>query len=171
MGNVAVGRTRKQQVAEVGRRPPETPTALKLVWLGRLLQRRFDADLHELGLTMRHFGALGHLRGNPELSYSDLARRAHVTSQSMNATVRHLEELGAVRRSTAGPGHPARLEVTESGVRLLDVAQAAAERLDSQLAADLGEDGHQALDDSLNRLVSRSMPAAVENASPEDGWA
>ena len=146
------------------------PTALKLVGLGRVLQRRFDAELRGLGLTMRHYGALGHLSRNPELSYSDLARRAHVTSQSMNATVRQLEDLGAVYRSTTGPGHPARLEVTDTGRRLLAAARAAAGRIDTQLQADLGQARHHALEEILDELIARSIAATIASASADDGW-
>ena len=72
-----------------------------------------------IGLTLRHLGALGHLSHRPDLSYSDLARRAGITTQSMHATVRALEDLGAVSRTLAGQGHPARLEITARGRELL----------------------------------------------------
>ena len=75
----------------------------------------------------------------PDLSYSDLARRSRVTSQSMHATVRQLEELGAVRRTLAGQGHRARLEVTERGQQLLDTARQAAATLDAQVMADVSD--------------------------------
>ena len=88
---------------------------------------------------MRHLGALGHLSHQPELSSSDLARRSRVTSQSMNATVRHLEEIGAVRRTLAGQGRPARLEVTARGQELLDTAREIGLALDAEVTGDLSE--------------------------------
>ena len=112
---------------------------LLLVGAGRVLQRRVDEELAALGLTLRHLGALGHLAHRPDLSYSDLARRAGVTAQSMHATVRGLEELGAVRRTLAGHGHAARLEVTDRGRELLDAVRAATERLDRELLAGLSD--------------------------------
>ena len=78
---------------------------LMLVGAGRFLQRRVDDELAALGLTLRHLSALGHLSHRPDLSYSDLARRARITTQSMHATVRSLEERGAVQRVLAGHGH------------------------------------------------------------------
>src|ERR671916_770744 len=104
--------------------PPrlDATLAMLVIAAGRALQGRFEAELAPHGLTVRHLGALGHLSHQPELSYSDLARRSRVTSQSMHATVRHLEEIGAVRRTLAGQGHPARLEVTARGQELLDTA-------------------------------------------------
>lgn len=121
--------------------PPrlDNTAAMLVIVAGRLLQGRYEAELTELGLTMRHLGALGHLAHQPDLSYSDLARRSRVTSQSMHATVRQLEELGAVRRTLAGQGHRARLEVTERGQQLLDTARQAAFALDAQLTADVSE--------------------------------
>ncbi|WP_020671684.1 MarR family winged helix-turn-helix transcriptional regulator [Amycolatopsis nigrescens] len=118
--------------------PPLAASAgFLLVVAGRAAQRRLESGLAEHGLTLRHLGALGHLSRNPELSYSDLARRSGVTAQSMHATVRALEELGAVRRRHEGHGHPARLEVTGKGRDLLGAAGRLAEKLDEDLLAGL----------------------------------
>ncbi len=125
---------------------------LLLVGAGRVLQRRVDEELAALGLTLRHLGALGHLAHRPDLSYSDLARRAGVTAQSMHATVRGLEEMGAVRRTLAGHGHPARLEVTDRGRELLDAVRTTAERLDRELLAGLSEEQRADLRTALTAL-------------------
>ncbi len=125
---------------------------LLLVGAGRVLQRRVDEELAALGLTLRHLGALGHLAHRPDLSYSDLARRAGVTAQSMHATVRGLEEMGAVRRTLAGHGHPARLEVTDRGRELLDAVRTTAERLDRELLAGLSEEQRADLRRALTAL-------------------
>ncbi|WP_152361065.1 MarR family winged helix-turn-helix transcriptional regulator [Microlunatus speluncae] len=110
---------------------------MQLILSGRALQARVEADLAELGLTLRHVGALGHLSHRPDLSYSDLARRAGVTTPSMLATVRALEELGAVRRTIIGAGHPARLEVTSSGRKLLDRVKAVVDGVERELLGEL----------------------------------
>jgi DNA-binding MarR family transcriptional regulator len=115
--------------------PLPLTTTFQLVAAGRVAQQRLERELEPHGLTLRHVGALGHLANRPELSYSDLARRAGVTAQSMHATVRQLEELGAVRRDLAGHGHRARLEVTAAGRELLTVAAKAAQRVDAELLA------------------------------------
>ncbi len=125
---------------------------LLLVGAGRVLQRRVDEELAALGLTLRHLGALGHLAHRPDLSYSDLARRAGVTAQSMHATVRGLEDMGAVRRTLAGHGHPARLEVTDRGRELLDAVRTTAERLDRELLAGLSEEQRADLRRALTAL-------------------
>jgi DNA-binding MarR family transcriptional regulator len=128
-------------------------TVLLTVGVGRLLERRLEEELAGLGLTLRHFGALGHLARRPELSYSDLARRAGVTPQSMHATVRGLEERGAVRRTLPGHGHRARLEVTDRGRELLDAVRAAAGRLDEEVLGGLGDEQRAALRDALLTLA------------------
>ena len=57
-----------------------------------------------LGPSRCLLGALGHLARDEALPYSDLARRARVTAQSVQATVGHLVDLGAVsRRTDDGP--------------------------------------------------------------------
>ncbi len=124
-----------------------------LVVAGRELQRRVDSALGGIGLTMRHFGALGHVARNPEVSYSDLARRAGITTQSMRATVLMLEEQGAVRRTLAGHGHPARLDLTDHGRELLAKARAVIAGLDEELRAQL-EPGQ---DDALRAALARTL--------------
>lgn len=124
-----------------------------LVGAGRLLARRMEDEPAGLGLTLRHLGALGHLVHRPDLSCSDLARRAGVTAQTMHATVRGLEELGAVRRALAGHGHPARLEVTDRGRELLDAVRAMARRMEDELLADLTGEQRDALRVALRALA------------------
>lgn len=133
-------------------------SVLMLVGAGRILARRVESELAGMGLTLRHLGALGHLVHRPDLSYSDLARRAGVTAQSMHATVRGLEELGAVRRALAGQGHRARLEVTDRGRELLEQVRASAERLDDELLAGLTEEQRGALRAALRSLVVPAGP-------------
>ncbi|MFF1818067.1 MarR family winged helix-turn-helix transcriptional regulator [Kribbella sp. NPDC058245] len=135
--------------------PTSGSVALMMVAAGRALSRRVEDVLAPLGLTLRHYGALAHLSRRPDLSYSDLARRAGITTQSMHATVRALEEVGAVTRTLPGHGHAARLEVTEQGRQLLAKAGAAAERLDLELFSDLTDQERDALRVGLLALVPR----------------
>ena len=127
---------------------------LLLIGAGRLLQRRVEAELARLDLTLRHLGALGHLAHRPDLSYSELARRAGITAQSMHATVRALEEKGAVRRTLAGNGFAAQLEVTARGRQLLEEARVVAQRLDDELLGGLAEDQLDALRAALRVLTA-----------------
>ena len=139
--------------------PPAPPmvasTSFLLIAAGRTAQRRLDRALGEKGLALRHVGALGHLARQPDLSYSDLARRAGITPQSMRATVRQLEQLGAVRRTLPGHGHAARLEVTPHGHDLLAWAGDPARALDDELVGAVAP----AQRDALRRaLAAVAMP-------------
>lgn len=131
-------------------------TALLVVAAGRMLSRRVEDELATLGLTLRHYGALAHLSHHPDLSYSDLARRAGITAQSMHATVRALEQRGAVARTLPGHGHAARLEITEDGRRLLAEAGEAAARLDRELFGRLSDEERGGLRAGLLALAPTS---------------
>lgn len=150
--------------------PPATPplvgsTSFLLIAAGRAAQRRLDEALAERGLALRHVGALGHLARQPDLSYSDLARRAGITAQSMRATVRHLEQLGAVRRTLPGHGHAARLEVTDLGRELLAWAGEQARAVDADVLDRVGADERTALRRSL---VAIAMPGGFPPAPPAE---
>jgi DNA-binding MarR family transcriptional regulator len=109
-------------------------TTMMLIAAGRLAQRRFETALADHNLTLRHVGAIGHLAHTPGLSYSDLARRARVTPQSMHATIGQLVELGAVVTETQG--RASFLRLTTHGHELLALAADAAYACDDSLGFD-----------------------------------
>jgi len=133
-----------------------TSTTMLLVGAGRVAQRRLETALRKHGLTLRHLGALGHLARNPELSYSDLARRVAVTVQSMHSTIATLVELGAIDVESAERGRPARLRLTARGTELLRTAGRVAQELDAALP--LGELDPHAL---RAALLEMSRPPGV----------
>ena len=121
--------------------PPALNAAFLVISLGRMLREDVDAQLRPLALSMRHLSALGHLSRQPGLSYSELARRAGITPQSMQATLRQLEQVQAVeRRTVPGRGRTAQLHVTAVGRDLLgqgrQVIDSAEERLLAAVPAD-----------------------------------
>jgi DNA-binding MarR family transcriptional regulator len=120
---------------------PEPIAAFLLISLGRMLREDVDAALRPLDLSLRHLSALEHLSRQPGLSYSELARRAGVTPQSMQATLTQLEQLGAVERHTsAGRGRTARLHVTPAGLELAGHGRAALQAAERQLMDDVPAD-------------------------------
>jgi hypothetical protein len=60
--------------------------------------------LRDLNLTMLQYGTLCALRAQDRLSNAELARRHHVTPQTMNPIVVHLEDAGLIERAPL-PGH------------------------------------------------------------------
>jgi DNA-binding MarR family transcriptional regulator len=134
--------------------PPGEPpnAAFLLIALGRTVREQTETGLGELGLSLRHLSALGHLGRQPGLSYSELARRARITVQSMQATLGQLEDLRAIERRTApGRGRAAQLHLTAAGQDLLARAQDVLHAADHRLAAKLGPQDHRALSALLFR--------------------
>lgn len=112
--------------------------AFVLIALGNRMRARVESRLATEGIAIRHLSALGHLSRRPGISYSELARRASVTPQSMQATLNKLEAIGAVERTTSGGrGRTATLFVTEEGKRLLAVGYSSYAELDALLTEHL----------------------------------
>ena len=67
--------------------------AVSAMWEGQLA-----AILKDLGITTRKFGLLGHIYAEPGISFSELARRSHITVQSAHTAVRTLVDEGLVEK-------------------------------------------------------------------------
>ncbi|SEQ63658.1 MarR family winged helix-turn-helix transcriptional regulator [Microlunatus flavus] len=137
--------------------PPAPSVSVLLIGLGRRAREGVEARLAELGLAYHHLSALGHLRRQAGLSYSELARRASVTTQSMQTTVAHLERRGLVDRGAAtSQGRRADLQVTERGAAVLAEAEAALRVVDDSLVAGLDPAAREQLEQTLVRLFAGS---------------
>jgi DNA-binding MarR family transcriptional regulator len=124
-----------------------------LIALGRKVREEVETGLKPYGLALRHLSALGHLSRDAGLSYSELGRRAGVTAQSMQATLRQLEELRAVeRRTPAGRGRTAELHVTGRGAELLATGRTVVTAAEDRLLADLAPDERDQLQALLLRV-------------------
>ncbi|MEJ2860676.1 MarR family winged helix-turn-helix transcriptional regulator [Actinomycetospora flava] len=134
--------------------PPPASAAFLLMALGRRIREEVEGALKDQGIALRHLSALGHLAPDPGLSYSELARRAGVTPQSMQATLVALEARGAVARDTdPGRGRTAELHVTPEGTRLQRAAMAIITEVDDRLRARLDDESHQVLTRALFTLI------------------
>ena len=98
-------------------------------------EAQLSAALRDLGISTRKFGLLGHIGAEPGISFSELARRSHITVQSAHAAVRALVDDGLVADATAHAGAASDLTVTPKGARVLADAQDRLTRLDAQLAS------------------------------------
>ena len=123
-----------------------------LIGVGARLREQLDEQLAAHDITLRHYGALGHLAASPELSVSDLARRARVTPQSMRATVDHLAAIAAVEHRRHGQGRASQVLVTDAGRALLADVREVVAALDADLLAGV-DDGDRLRDALLSRLV------------------
>jgi DNA-binding MarR family transcriptional regulator len=133
--------------------PPFSPT-VALLTVARVWEAAFADALKPLGLTSRKYGLLGHMRGTPGISFSELARRSRITVQSAHTAVAGFVAAGLVEDATAHAGSASRLRVTDAGERLLADAAARLTTLDAEFAAAHPELG-EALRVELKRMLDR----------------
>jgi DNA-binding MarR family transcriptional regulator len=135
--------------------PPFSPT-IGLLTVSRIWEAALADALKPLGLTTRKYGLLGHIRGTPGISFSELARRSRITVQSAHAAVSAFAEAGLVDDGTAHAGAASTLRVTETGESLLARAAEELTRLDTAFSAQ-----HPGLTAAL-----RALMAEMVNRSP-----
>lgn len=120
--------------------PDENPRfspVIALLAVSAAWEARLSAELKNLGISTRKFGLLGHIAGEPGISFSELARRSHITVQSAHTAVRTLVDEGLVTDATAHAGAASDLSVTDKGAAVLAEAQARLNGLDRALAGQL----------------------------------
>jgi DNA-binding MarR family transcriptional regulator len=132
--------------------PPPFSPSIALLSLGRVWEVALDDALRPLGLTTRKYGLLGHIHGMPDLSFSELARRSRITTQSAHAAVAAFAAAGLVGDATARAGAASRLRVTPAGEQLLADAGAVVAEVDAAFTA-----AHAGLADALREHVAEIM--------------
>ncbi|CAN7682696.1 MarR family winged helix-turn-helix transcriptional regulator [Mycolicibacterium frederiksbergense] len=132
--------------------PPFSPT-IGLLTMSRIWDAALAEALKPLGLTTRKYGLLGHIRGMPGISFSELARRSRITVQSAHAAVSAFAEAGLVDDGTAHAGSASSLRVTEKGEALLAQAADEVTRLDAAFSAQ-----HPGLTTALRELMMNQLP-------------
>ena len=130
---------------------PFSPT-ITLLTVARVWDAAFAEALKPLGLTTRKYGLLGHIRGTPGISFSELARRSRITVQSAHSAVAGFVSSGLVDDGTAQAGAASTLRVTNAGMKLLDDAAQAVTALDVQFA-----ENHPELTEALREHMLRVM--------------
>ncbi|XKK41563.1 MarR family winged helix-turn-helix transcriptional regulator [Nocardiopsis sp. ARC36] len=129
--------------------PPFSPT-VALLTVGRVWEASFNQALKPLGLTTRKYGLLGHVRGTPGISFSELARRSRITVQSAHSAVAAFVRAGLVDDGTAHAGSASSLRVTAEGEALLARAAEVVSRLDAEFA-----ERHPELTEALRVQMAR----------------
>ncbi|MHC3002416.1 MarR family winged helix-turn-helix transcriptional regulator [Gordonia sp. GN26] len=134
--------------------PPFSPT-ITLLTLSRARESELAAALKPLGLNTRKYGLLGHIRGTPGISFSELARRSRITVQSVHSAISGFVETGLVDDGTAHAGSASRLRITPAGEEILARAAAEVDRLDTEFSARDPE-----LAQALRIYMMRSFPGS-----------
>jgi DNA-binding MarR family transcriptional regulator len=110
-----------------------------LIWQTQhAIERRMDAALKPLSLTLTQVATLIHLQQMPGLSGAEIARRLLLTAQNTALILAQLEARGWVHRSPH-PIHRAVIEavLTEEGQRVLAQGIAAIVEVEAQVTAGL----------------------------------
>ncbi len=113
---------------------PRFSPVIALLAVSAAWETQLAAVLKDLGISTRKFGLLGHIYAEPGISFSELARRSHITVQSAHTAVRSLVDDGLVADATAHAGAASDLTLTDKGSRVLQDARDRLAQLDGALA-------------------------------------
>lgn len=116
---------------------PRFSPVIALLAVSAAWETQLSTALKGLGISTRKFALLGHISGEPGISFSELARRSHITVQSAHTAVRALVDEGLVADATAHAGAASYLSVTAKGARVMADAQERLASLDRSLADQL----------------------------------
>jgi DNA-binding MarR family transcriptional regulator len=119
------------------------------------LHLRMEEALRPLNLTVSHYSCLHHLRLEPGISASTLARRTFVTRQSMNVMLQQLADRDlVVRPAQPDSGRALPTLLTAAGTAALDVAQSVVDGVEKRMLSGLDATGSAALARGLAACVS-----------------
>jgi DNA-binding MarR family transcriptional regulator len=125
-----------------------------LLTVAHRVEAELGAALAPLGLTVSRLGLLGHIRGVPGVSFSDLARMSGISVQSVHTAVKALVAAGLVRDATARAGAASRIELTPEGAELLRKAMSAVEAVDAALFGPDADPALRALGEAVRTAFS-----------------
>jgi DNA-binding MarR family transcriptional regulator len=109
--------------------------------LSSLIGQDLDRVLRPMGLTRAQLGALSQLAREGEVSAADLARRSHVTAQSMGAALAQLAEDDlVVRRVRKDNARIIDTSITDKGRRLYTRVREHLRDAEARLLQDLDAD-------------------------------
>ena len=127
------------------------------------LNAQMARALHEHGVTLAQFAVLTALAEEPGLSNAELARRAFITPQSMNETLRELEQRAWIIRSHHPThGRIRQSELTEQGRTTLAACDAAVTAIEQRMLGDLDADQRLQLAAALRTCIAALNPTQPE---------
>jgi DNA-binding MarR family transcriptional regulator len=120
----------------------------------RVVRREIDSVVRAHGLSAAQYTTLSVLSRRSGLSNAQLARRALVSSQSMNEVLLALEQRGLVsRRAHPEHGRIRQTRLTAKGRRTLGLCDAEVREVESTMVSTLSRSEQQALHRSLLSCV------------------
>lgn len=127
----------------------------RLMRLMRLIRSAWRDALADLDVTPVQNSVLRLIAGASGISSAELARRAHVSPQSMHTVVTELERRALVKLEPR-PGHGRILDahITEQGRALLGETDVLANALEERMIAGLDEDRRRQLLDLLHLCLA-----------------
>jgi DNA-binding MarR family transcriptional regulator len=135
------------------------PISYLIANLSRAISRELSRDRLP-GVAVPQIAPLLLLAREPGLSNAQLARRLHVSPQSMNEVIIDLEREGLIRRRADGTNRRIlRAEVTAAGNRQLSRWDETIAELEQRLFAGLSSAQVEALARSLERCVENARHA------------
>ena len=133
---------------------PRARVSYVIARLDRAVRREITGIVSPHGLTATQYTALSVLRMRKGLSNAQLARRSYVTPQSMIEMLGTLEGKGLVTRSPAPDhGRILRTELTAKGRRLLSRCDAAIDRMETEMTAELSPEQLHEFEQMLRSCV------------------
>ncbi len=147
----------------------EVPASERLVWAVRraelALHGAKERALRDLDLLSAHFGLLKAIDHAPGSSASAIARHVGVTAQTASTVLGRLEERGAVvRRTHPRHAHVVEWALTETGVELLEAADARIAALEAHVREGLDPedvDRARAVLEHAREVAAEYVPGAT----------
>ncbi len=134
---------------DAAERPAARPS-YTIARVDRGLRREIARRIRPYGLTVPQYTALSILLRRSGLSNAQLARRTHVTPQSMNAVISALEARGLIERTPSEDhGRILRAELTAEGQRVLAACEASIGEFEDELLAALSPAQRRAFMEAL----------------------
>lgn len=148
---------------------PPLNIAFLLARAQRASRTAMDAALQAHGLSLAQYTVLRRLEDDPGLSGADLARRMHITAQTVNRLIAALEHAGLLERfPDANHNRILRARLTDAGRHAAALARRTVAAVEERMLADLTLEERAQLFDLLRRcLDALELPARREAAA---GW-
>lgn len=133
--------------------PQEMPSLI-VIRVARLLSRRVDEGLAELGLTSSQLPVLASLKGGLKMTQRELADCAGVAQPSMTQLLSRMERDDLIQRTTSPTDRRASLIVlTQHAEQKLEPGREELRRLDEHICSVLTEKECKSLITLLKKLV------------------